>query len=125
MKIAVTTQGEQIFQHFGQCKTFTVFTVEANKIQEKVIIDASQNGHAALAGFLKDSGVNVLICGGIGDGAKQMLSSTGIQLISGVEGSIEDAVNSYISGNLNDLGGSCTHEDHGHAHNCSCENHAN
>jgi C_GCAxxG_C_C family probable redox protein len=123
MKIAVTTQGNQIFQHFGQCQNFTVFSIEDGKIQGKTAIDASQNGHAALAGFLKDAGVSVLICGGIGDGAKQMLSQTGIELVSGVEGKIEDAVNAYLTGSLTDQGGSCSHEDHGEDHDCSCENH--
>lgn len=123
MKIAVTTQGKQIFQHFGQCRTFTVFTADDCAITEKSTMDASQNGHAALAGFLKGAGVDVLICGGIGGGAKQMLSSAGIKLISGIEGNIEDAVHSYLSGNLSDLGGNCNHEQHGPDHVCDCENH--
>lgn len=126
MKIAVTTQGHQVFQHFGQCQTFTVFTAENGTIQKKTVIDASQNGHSALADFLKAAGVNVLICGGIGGGAKQMLSSVGIQLVSGVEGTIEDAVNAYLAGNLNDMGESCNHhEGHVEDHVCSCENHCN
>lgn len=123
MKIAVTTEGNQVFQHFGKCPTFTIFTVENGAIQGKTAIDASQHGHAALSGFLKDSGVDVVICGGIGDGAKQMLSSAGIQLISGIEGSIDSAVNSYLSGSLRDLGGACNHEEHGHDHVCDCKNH--
>lgn len=126
MKIAVTTQGDQIFQHFGQCQNFTVFSIEDGKIQGKAVIDASQNGHAALAGFLKKAGVSTLICGGIGGGAKQMLSSAGIELVSGVEGKIEAAVYAYLAGALTDMGGSCNHEDHqGEEHNCSCENHCN
>lgn len=123
MKIAVTTDGDQIFQHFGKCPTFTIFTVENGEVKEKNTIDASQNGHAALAGFLKGSGVDVVICGGIGGGAKQMLSSTGIQLISGIEGNIDGAVSAYLSGSLNDLGGMCHHEEHGHDDVCDCKNH--
>lgn len=125
MKIAVTTEGNQIFQHFGQCPVFTVFTVENGVIREKAEIDASQHGHAGLAKFLKESGVDVVICGGIGSGAKQMLASVGIQLISGVHGDIDSAVASYLSGNLKDLGGSCNHEEHGNDHSCDCKNHCN
>ena len=123
MKIAVTTQGDQIFQHFGKCPIFTVYSIENGSIQGKTQIDASQNGHAALTGFLKSAGIDLVICGGIGDGAKKMLSGAGIKLISGVEGSIEDTVNLYLSGNLKDAGGSCNHDDHGSDHVCSCENH--
>lgn len=125
MKIAVTTEKNQVFQHFGQCPAFTVFTVENGIIQEKIKIDASQHGHAGLAGFLKGSGVDAVICGGIGGGAKQMLSSVGIKLISGIQGDIDSAVASYLSGNLSDLGGSCNHEERGHDHVCDCKNHCN
>ncbi len=123
MKIAVTTEGNQIFQHFGKCPAFTVFTVENGEIQEKAVMDASQNGHAALTGFLKSAGVGAVICGGIGDGARQMLSSAGIALISGISGNIDHAVTAYLSGNLTDLGGACNHKEHGHDHVCDCKNH--
>lgn len=122
MKIAVTTQGNQVFQHFGKCPSFTVFTVKNGKVADKKVIDASQSGHAALAGFLKGAGVDTVICGGIGGGARQMLASAGIQLISGSEGSIDDAVKSFLSGNLKDQGGSCDHHEE-QGHECSCENH--
>lgn len=125
MKIAVTTEGSQIFQHFGKCPVFTIFTVENGSIQGKTAMDASKNGHAALASFLKDSRVDVVICGGIGEGAKQMLSSVGIKLISGIEGNIDRAVTSYLSGDLSDLGGACNHEEHGYDHVCDCKNHCN
>ncbi|MEI6101039.1 MAG: NifB/NifX family molybdenum-iron cluster-binding protein [Eubacteriales bacterium] len=123
MKIAVTTDGEQIFQHFGQCSIFTVFTVVNAMITDKKILDASASGHAALAPFLKSTGADVVICGGIGGGARQMLSEAGIKLISGMEGNIEDAVAKYIKGELNDMGGSCSHHDNDAGHNCECENH--
>ncbi|HEX3026170.1 MAG TPA: NifB/NifX family molybdenum-iron cluster-binding protein [Clostridia bacterium] len=123
MKIAVTTQESEIFQHFGKCPEFSLFDVKDGKIQGKTKMDSSQNGHSALAQFLKNAGVDVVICGGIGGGAKQMLSSVGIELVSGVEGGVDDAVKAYLDGTLKDLGGSCSHGEHEHDHNCSCENH--
>jgi len=59
----------------------------------------------------------------IGGGAKQMLSSAGIELISGVEGNIESAVTAYLSGNLCDMGGGCDHSEHEPDHVCDCKNH--
>lgn len=125
MKIAVTTDGNQVFQHFGKCPTFTIFTAENGEIVGKTLVDASQNGHSALTGYLKSQGTDVVICGGIGDGAKQMLSAAGIQLISGVQGEIDRAVTSYLSGTLHDLGGGCSHEEHGQDHDCDCKDHLN
>lgn len=123
MKIAVTTQEDQIFQHFGKCPNFTLFSVENGMIQSREMLDASGNGHAALAGFLKSTGVDAVICGGIGDGAKTMLASEGIRLISGVKGGVEDAVHAFLAGDLTDQGGTCDKEEHTQDHACSCENH--
>lgn len=123
MKIAVTTDGTQIFQHFGKCPVFTLYTVDGGVIREKKTIDASQNGHAALTGFLKNAGVDTVICGGIGEGAKQMLSASGIRLVSGITGDIDAAVRALLAGKLLDQGGACTHEEHGESHPCDCKNH--
>ncbi len=125
MKIAVTTQENQVFQHFGKCESFTVFDIDDGKIKGSTVIDAAGNGHSALADFLKDNGVEVLLCGGIGGGARQMLSRAGIEFVSGVEGNIEDAVKAYISGGLKSSFVICNHEDHEANHECSCENHCN
>ena len=120
MKIAVTTEGNEIFQHFGQCKTFSVYSVQDGKVQGMTLLDTAQHGHSALADFLTNAGVNVVICGGIGDGAKRMLSQAGIQLLSGIDGSIDSAVQSYLAGSLSDNGGRCSHHDHEEEHSCSC-----
>lgn len=122
MKIAVATEEDRIFQHFGKCRTFTIFTVQDGVIRGKTTLDAGGNGHAALAGFLKGNGVNTVICGGIGDGAKQMLASAGISLISGIEGDPDRAVGSYLSGSLKDEGGTCAKEENGPEHHCDCKN---
>lgn len=119
MKIAVTTQGDQIFQHFGQCGTFSVYTVDGKQIGEKIVLDASENGHEALGAFLKSAGVDVVICGGIGGGARQMLERAGIELISGIVGSVDESVALYIKGELMDKDGSCSHHEHDEeGHNC-------
>ncbi len=123
MKIAVTTDGTQIFQHFGKCPVFTLYTVSDGVIRKKETVDASQNGHAALTGFLKGLDADTVICGGIGEGAKQMLSAAGIRLVSGAAGGIDEAVRAFLAGGLKDQGGSCDHEGHGEDHVCDCKNH--
>lgn len=78
MKIAVPTNGTQIFAHFGKCEQFTLFTVEDGKIAGAHILDTSAHGHHLMAGFLKENGADVVICGGIGQGAKDTLDAQGI-----------------------------------------------
>ena len=68
MKIAVTYENGQIFQHFGHTQQFKVYEVEDGKIVKTEVVDTNGQGHGALAGFLFGGGVDVLICGGIGAG---------------------------------------------------------
>ena len=81
MKIAVTYENGEVFQHFGHTEQFKIYTVEDQKIADSTIVDTNGSGHGALAGFLAEHGVDTLICGGIGGGArtafpKQAFSST-------------------------------------------------
>ena len=77
MKIAVTTENGTVFQHFGKTKTFTLYTAQDGAITEKALLDAGEAGHSALATLLAENSVDVLICGGIGTGAKEALKSAG------------------------------------------------
>ena len=61
MKIAVTYENGQIFQHFGHCETFKIYNVENQTIQSSEIVSAVGSGHGALAGFLQTHGVDPLI----------------------------------------------------------------
>lgn len=123
MKIAVATDGNQIFHHFGKCPVFTLYTAENGKVLKEETLDASGSGHAALTGFLKKAGADTVVCGGIGDGAKQMLESAGLRLYSGISGSRNEAVRALLTGTLRDLGGACAHEGHEEGHDCSCGSH--
>ncbi|MFR7474173.1 MAG: NifB/NifX family molybdenum-iron cluster-binding protein [Christensenellales bacterium] len=126
MKLAVTAQNGQVFQHFGKCPSFAVFTVEGKAASDPVLLDATGSGHAAMAGFLKNNGVDTVICGGIGAPAKQMLLDQGIQVVSGASGDIGAAVQAFLDGTLKDsVLPTCTHHhgEHEHEHNCDCGSH--
>ena len=74
MKIAVTYDNGEVFQHFGRTESFKIYDVEDNKIISSEVISANGTGHGALAGLLAEQGVNVLICGGIGVGAQKAIT---------------------------------------------------
>ena len=78
MKIAVTYENGNIFQHFGHTAQFKVYKVSEGKIVSEEILDTNGSGHGALAGLLGQQGINVLICGGIGGGARYALMEAGI-----------------------------------------------
>lgn len=100
MKIAVTYENGQVFQHFGHTEQFKVYEVENGQVSETKVVDTNGSGHGALAGILQELGVEVLICGGIGAGAQQALAEAGIQLYGGVSGSTDDAVQAFLSDTL-------------------------
>lgn len=125
MKIAVTYQNENIFQHFGHTKEFKLYSVEDKKIIESKIVNTNGQGHGALAGFLKEQNVDTLICGGIGGGAQTALKEAGIKFYGGVNGKADDAVNALLSDSLNfnpDV--KCSHHEEGHEHKCSSSSHS-
>lgn len=133
MKIAVTYDNGQIFQHFGHTQHFKIYDVENGKIINSEVVGTDGNGHGALAGFLTEYAVEVLICGGIGGGAQMALAQMGIKLYGGVSGAADDAVNAFIAGTLGyNPNVKCDHHDHeGGEHNCGshgcgshdCHNH--
>lgn len=117
MKIAVTYENGQIYQHFGHCENFKVYTVENGKVIDAKVENAAGSGHGALAGFLKEMDVEVLICGGIGGGAQMALAQAGIQLYGGVMGEADAAVTALLEGNLAyNENVQCNHHGHGHGH---------
>ena len=116
MRIAVTYENGQIFQHFGHTAEFKVFEVEDGKVVSAEVIGSNGSGHGALASLLNDRGIDVLICGGIGGGAQKALSERGIELCAGQSGDVDEAVEAYLRGELVNTGANCSH--HGADHNC-------
>lgn len=100
MKIAVTYENGEVFQHFGHTEQFKIYTAEGGKVLSSEIADTNGSGHGALAGFLKDLGVEVLICGGIGGGARNALAEAGIRLFPGACGDADVQVEAFLAGNL-------------------------
>ena len=122
MKIAVTYDNGLIFRHFGHTEQFKVYNVDEGKIISSRVVNTLGAGHGALAGFLKGEGVDVLICGGIGGGARAALAEAGITLYGGVQGSADGAVEALLKGELGyDPDVRCDHHDgeHGEGHSCS------
>ena len=124
MKIAVTYENEQIFQHFGHTEQFKIYEVEDGKILSSEVVGTNGNGHGALAGLLSEMDVDILICGGIGGGAQSALADAGIRLYGGCAGSCDAAVDAFLSGRLDynpDV--KCSHHDESHREGHVCGEH--
>lgn len=121
MKIAVTYENGQVFQHFGHTQAFKIYEVENQAVTSAEVVPTMGSGHGALAGFLKAQGVDVLICGGIGGGAQTALKEAGIQLFGGTSGNADEQVDRYLKVTLQfqpDI--TCHHHEHHHGENGNC-----
>ena len=132
MKVAVTYEDGQVYQHFGHSRQFKLYDVEDGKVVASAVTDTGGQGHGALAGFLQAHGVDTLICGGIGGGARMALEEAGIRLYGGVTGPADEAVAALLAGTLQyqpdvvcshhhgEAGHDCAHHDGGSCGHGSC-----
>ena len=118
MKIAVTYDNGEVFQHFGKTESFKIYNVEDNTVVSSEIIGSNGTGHGALAGLLAEQGINILICGGIGGGAQAALTEAGIELCAGAQGNTDQVVEAYLKGELESSGVNCDHHHHEEGHSC-------
>lgn len=119
MRIAVTYENGEIFQHFGHTEQFKLYDAVDGAIISEQVLDTNGSGHGALAGFLQAANVDALICGGIGMGAQMALADAGIKLYAGVQGSADAAAKALAAGTLvYDPDARCDH--HGHHHDGDC-----
>ena len=100
MKIAVTYEAGNVIQHFGHTAAFKIYEAEEGKVLSSQVVDTNGSGHGALAGLLEQLGVDVLICGGIGAGARFALEDADIRIFGGVSGNADEAVELFLSGGL-------------------------
>ena len=122
MRIAVTYDNGNVFQHFGRTEQFKIYEVENGKIVSAEIMGTNGIGHEALAELLAEHSIDALICGGMGQGAQDALAEAGIDVCAGAEGDTDAAVAAFLRGELENTGVNCDHHDHhgeGHDHDHS------
>jgi predicted Fe-Mo cluster-binding NifX family protein len=119
MKIAVpVTSDNQIDGHFGHCDSYGVYTIsERNEITDFKTVKSPEGCgcKSDIASAFASDGVKVMLAGGIGGGAINVLNNSGIEVIRGCSGKADEIVKLYIDGLVKDSGSSChQHEEHHH-----------
>jgi predicted Fe-Mo cluster-binding NifX family protein len=119
MKIAVPTRGERVDDHFGHCESYTIYNIgEDNKITGKELIAAPQGCgcKSNIVGTLHEKGVSVMLAGNMGEGAFNLISNYGIEVIRGCTGSTDKVVDAFLAGSVADSQKLCSHHSGGHDH---------
>ena len=119
MKIAVTCENNQVFQHFGHTPGFAVFEIADGKVVSEKMLSSGNSGHGALATLLALEQIEVLICGGIGGGAINALGNAGIKVVGGAAGDVREVAEAFVAGTLQVRENfHCNHHHHGEGHTC-------
>lgn len=103
MKIAIALENDRLCTHFGRCSQFAIMDVDTNekRIIHKEQIDAPPHEPGLLPRWLAGKGANLVIAGGMGDRARQLLEAYGIEVITGATADLpERLVMHYLAGTL-------------------------
>jgi len=100
MKIAISTEGDFVSAHFGRCPSFTIVEIDNGKLIDRQVIANPGHHPGFLPQFLHQRGVDYIIAGGMGRRAEGLFEQTGIQIIVGVSGSIDEVIDKIIKGTL-------------------------
>ena len=114
MKVAIPTRNNVVDDHFGHCEYYTIFTISEDKLIACTEIQASPEGcgcKSNIASVLEEKGVELMLAGNMGEGAKHTLEDHHIRVIRGCSGSVEAVVNAWLQGALTDSGEACQHHD--------------
>lgn len=117
MKIAISTDNNQVSAHFGRCRQYSIFDVEDNKVTGKTVIGTPGHQPGMLPPYLNEKGVNVVISGGMGPRAQNLFRELNIEPIIGVTGNVDDVILDYLQGKL-ETGESTCNQGQEHHHDC-------
>ena len=112
MKIAVASDNKNVTQHFGHCETFEVFEIKDKEIVNEESLANPGHKPGFLPNYLHEKGINMIISGGIGQGAVDIFNEHCIEVVAGAKGTSREAVLAYLSGELKSTGSIC--EEHNH-----------
>ncbi len=111
-RIAIPCENGRVVPHFGHAPQFAVLDVDpqSGRIDSETVLDAPPHEPGALPRWLAEQKVNVVLAGGMGGRAQQLLGSQGIEVVTGVAGDDARAVaTAYVAGNLATAGNACSH----------------
>ena len=106
MRIAISATGPtldaEVDPRFGRCQYFIIADPETMQFEAMDNSSATAAGGAGISAgqAIAGKGVQAVLTGNCGPNAHQVLSASGIQVITGVSGKVSEAIQGYKSGNF-------------------------
>lgn len=117
MKIAIATEQGFVSAHFGRCPAYTIFELENDQVRNREEIPNPGHQPGFLPQYLSQKGVGTIIAGGMGPRARNLFAEKSIEVIIGVQGSVDDVIQKLVTRQLEAGEDLCSH-DAGHSHAC-------
>lgn len=100
MKVAISTDGDYVSEHFGRCPSYTIVDIKDGRVFHKEVIANPGHQPGLIPQFLHHRGVECIVAGGMGMRAMGFFEEAGIQAILGASGKIDDVIRELHNGTL-------------------------
>lgn len=106
MKVVVSTSGtdlsSQVEPRFGRCRYYIVVDTEtmAFEVVPNAAVGSAHGAGIQAAQLVASKGVKAVLTGNVGPNAYSALSASSIKVVSGVTGTVRDAVERFKRGEL-------------------------
>ncbi len=105
-----TNDRVKVEEHFGHAKEFAFANVKNGKVVSTEYMTPPPHAPGVIPAFVGKQGATVIITGGMGGMAVNLFKEQNIDVILGATGSIEETLQTYISGELTSTGSVCNHQ---------------
>jgi predicted Fe-Mo cluster-binding NifX family protein len=109
MRIAISTEGNAVFPHFGRCPVFTIIDVVNGIVVGKGVIPNPGHQPGFIPRFLNEKGVQLVVTGGMGARAQDIFQELGMETVLGVSGNVDDVIERVLAGTLTGGASLCDH----------------
>jgi predicted Fe-Mo cluster-binding NifX family protein len=109
MRIAISTEGNEVFPHFGRSPVFTIADVVDGRVSGKEIIPNPGHQPGFIPRFLNEKGVQLVITGGMGARAQDIFRELGMETVLGVSGNVDEVIERFVTGTLAGGASLCDH----------------
>ncbi|MCF8094335.1 MAG: NifB/NifX family molybdenum-iron cluster-binding protein [Desulfobacteraceae bacterium] len=119
MKFAIPLADGKLTPHFGHCKEFAFVEVNDHQITNREVLVPPPHEPGVLPKWLAENNVNIVLAGGMGRRAIDLLSQAGVEVITGAPvADPESLVKEYLQNALETGNNACSggggHECQGH-----------